>query len=104
MKIETQPLENHEVKITAEIEDERLDEMKRRAASKLARRIKIPGFRPGKAPYPVIQRTVGEAAIFEEALELLVDAIYPEVIEEAKIKALRPRTSRKCRRDGTFNA
>ncbi len=90
MKIETQPLENHEVKITAEIEDERLDEMKRRAASKLARRIKIPGFRPGKAPYPVIQRTVGEAAIFEEALELLVETIYPEVIEEAKIKPYGP--------------
>ncbi len=67
-----------------------MEEMKRRAANKLSRRVKIPGFRPGKAPYPVILRTVGEAAIVEEALELLVEDIYPKVIKEAKIEPYGP--------------
>ena len=90
MKIETQFLEDHQAKLTVEVEPDQMDEMKRRAANKLSRRVKIPGFRPGKAPYPVIQRTVGEAAIVEEALDLLVEDIYPKVIKEAKIEPYGP--------------
>lgn len=90
MKIETQFLEDHQAKLTVEVEPDQMEEMKRRAAHKLSRRVKIPGFRPGKAPYPVIQRTVGEAAIVEEALDLLVEDIYPKVIKEAKIEPYGP--------------
>ena len=90
MKIETQFLEDHQAKLTVEVEPDQMEEMKRRAANKLSRRVKIPGFRPGKAPYPVIQRTVGEAAIVEEALDLLVEDIYPKVIKEAKIEPYGP--------------
>ena len=90
MKIETQFLEDHQAKLTVEVEPDQMQEMKRRAANKLSRRVKIPGFRPGKAPYPVIQRTVGEAVIVEEALDLLVEDIYPKVIKEAKIEPYGP--------------
>jgi trigger factor len=90
LKIETQFLEDHQAKLTVEVEPDQMQEMKRRAANKLSRRVKIPGFRPGKAPYPVIQRTVGEAAIVEEALDLLVEDIYPKVIKEAKIEPYGP--------------
>lgn len=90
MKIETQFLEDHQAKLIVEVEADQMEEMKRRAANKLARRVKIPGFRPGKAPYPVILHTVGEEAIVEEALELLVDDVYPKAIEEAKIEPYGP--------------
>lgn len=90
MKIEKQFLEDHQVKLIVEIESDRLDEAKRQAASKLARRVKIPGFRPGKAPYPVIQRTLGEAAILEEAIELLVDKSYSEIIDQSEIHPYGP--------------
>ncbi len=90
MKIETQFIEDHQAKLTVEVEPDQMEEMKRRAANKLSRRVKIPGFRPGKAPYPVIQRTVGEAAIVEEALDLLVEDIYPKVIKDAKIEPYGP--------------
>ncbi len=90
MKIEQQLLENHQVKLTVEIELAPLEDAKHRAARKLALRTKIPGFRPGKAPYPIILRTIGDEAILEEALDLLVQDIYPKVIEEAKIKPYGP--------------
>ena len=90
MKIDTQFLEDHQVKLTVEVEAQQMEEMKRRAANKLSRRVKIPGFRPGKAPYPVILRTVGEEAIAEEALEMLVEDIYPKVIEESKVEPYGP--------------
>jgi trigger factor len=90
LKIETQFLEDHQAKLIVEVEPEQMEEMKRRAALKLSRRVKIPGFRPGKAPYPVIVRTIGDATIIEEALEILVEDIYPKVIKEAEIEPYGP--------------
>jgi trigger factor len=90
LKIEQQYLDNHQVKLIVEIEPAPLEEAKQRAARKLSQRTKIPGFRPGKAPYPIVLRTIGEETILEEALDLLVKEIYPKVIEEAKIKPYGP--------------
>ncbi len=90
MKIETTFQEDHQVKIKAEFDAEQFEEFKQRAARKLAKKVKIPGFRPGKAPYPVIVRQIGEGAIIEEALEILVDDQYPKIVEEAGIKPYGP--------------
>ncbi len=90
MNIEQQTLENHQVKLTVQIEPSKLEEAKHRAARQISQQKKIPGFRPGKAPYPIILRSIGEEAIIEEALDLLVKEIYPKVIEEAKIKPYGP--------------
>ncbi|MFM8320146.1 MAG: trigger factor, partial [Chloroflexota bacterium] len=90
MKIETQIRDDHQAELTVEVELERLEALKTKAAAKIARKIKVPGFRPGKAPYTVVLRQVGEAAVIEEAIELLVDEIYPEVIKEANIQPYGP--------------
>jgi trigger factor len=86
LKIEKQLLEDHQVELTVEVEADRMEANKRRAAKQIAKRGKIPGFRPGKAPYEVIVRHYGEAAIVEQAMDLLVDEIYPKVLEEAEIQ------------------
>lgn len=90
MKIETEFLDNHQVKIQVEIEPTPFEEAKQRAARRIAKKTKIPGFRPGKAPYPVIVRHLGEPVIIEEAMEILVDELYPKVIEEANITPYGP--------------
>ncbi|MBU1660224.1 MAG: hypothetical protein KKD28_01975, partial [Chloroflexi bacterium] len=87
MKIETEFREDHQVKLTVEIDVANFEKAKHTTARKIAKRLKIPGFRPGKAPYGVILRQVGEEAITEEALKVLVDEIYPQAIEEAGIEA-----------------
>lgn len=86
MKIEKQLLDDHQIQLTVEVEAEVMEANKRRAARQIAKRGKIPGFRPGKAPYDVIVRNYGEAAIVEQAMDLLVDEIYPKVLEEAEIQ------------------
>jgi trigger factor len=90
LKIETQPLEDHQVKLTVEVEPDSFESAKRRAARQISRKTKIPGFRPGKAPYQVVVRQIGEATIIEEALELLVTDIYPKIIDEAAIQPYGP--------------
>jgi trigger factor len=90
LNIEQQILENHQVKLTVQVEPIKLEEAKHRAARQISQHKKIPGFRPGKAPYPIILRTIGEEAILEEALDLLVKELYPKIIEESKIKPYGP--------------
>ena len=90
MKIETFPQDDHQIKIEAEFDTELFDGFKRRAARKIAKQAKIPGFRPGKAPYDVILRMYGEGPINEEAIELLVDDQYAKVLEEASVEPSGP--------------
>lgn len=90
MKIEKQTLEDHQVKLTVEVEEKTFEDAKRRAAKKVSRQTKIPGFRPGRAPYNVVVRQVGEPVILEEALDILVQDIYPKIIEEADIQPYGP--------------
>ncbi len=86
MKIDVQPHEDHQVRIVAEFEPSEFEEYKIRAARKLGRNTRIPGFRPGKAPLDMIRRVIGEEAIIEQAFDDLIDAQYPKILDEAKIK------------------
>jgi trigger factor len=92
LKINKEYLEDHQVKLIVEIDPEPLERAKHRAARSLSHKTKIPGFRPGKAPYHVIERTVGESTILENALDILIEDIYPKVIEESGISPYGPGT------------
>ena len=92
MKIETHSLEDHQMKVVAEFESSALEKYKRQAARKISNKAKIPGFRPGKAPYDVILRYYGEPAIEEEAIEIMVEDVYPQMLTEAKINPAAPGT------------
>ena len=92
MKLNIEPRDDHQAKIVAEFEPSDLDKYKVRAARRIASKGKIPGFRPGKAPYDVIARIYGEPAIEEDAIELMMEAVYPEILTEAKIEPAAPGT------------
>lgn len=85
MKIEQKELENRQVEITVEVPDEMVDKAMQKTARHLSKRVKIPGFRPGKAPYDVIVGRLGEDAIFEEALDTLGQDVYTQALDEAEI-------------------
>jgi trigger factor len=85
LKVETQSRDDQQVKLVVEIEPEQIEQYRQRAARKIGKQTKIPGFRPGKAPYDVIRRVVGEEYIDNQALELLVTEIYPKAVTEAGI-------------------
>ncbi len=90
MKTEKTYTEDHQVKLTTEIESELVDQFKRRAARQIARGTRIPGFRPGKAPYNMVLSYVGEGRIFQEAIDLLVEDVYPKILDAEEIKPWGP--------------
>jgi trigger factor len=90
LKVEKQTLENHRAKISVEVEPEQIEKAKQRAARQLASHVKIPGFRPGKAPYHIIERTLGIEAILQQAYEILGEDIFPKALDEAGLKPYAP--------------
>jgi trigger factor len=78
--------ENHEAKLTVEVEAEKMEQYKRRAARKISERAKIPGFRPGKAPYHMVVLNFGEQAVLEQAIDMFVDDEYSNILKEAEVE------------------
>jgi trigger factor len=87
MKIEFTPrasegVERHiQVSVPAEVVKDAEDKAARRYAST----VRLPGFRPGKAPATVVRKKFGDA-IRQEALETLVREAYQEFVEKESIK------------------
>ncbi len=86
LKIETQPRDDHQVTLIVELEPEKMESAKHRAARHISEKKSIPGFRPGKAPYDVVIRNFGEGVVVEDAVDLLLDEVYPKALEEAKLE------------------
>jgi len=90
LKYEKKELENHQIEITVEIDKKQFNQFKKIAAKNISKSAKIPGFRPGKAPYDVVMRLYGEDAIEERAVEDLINKVYPEVIKESGVEPYGP--------------
>src|SRR4029453_5481851 len=88
MHVTTTPGPNSTVELQVELPAERLDRSIREAVQHLSRRTRVPGFRPGKAPRPVPERTPRPVSSLEDAVEHLVEAGYREAIVEAEILPL----------------
>lgn len=86
MNVQTETLDNHIARLTVEIETNQLEKAKKKAAKKLAKYVRIPGFRKGKAPYRILVNYVGEGAILEEAIEDLGNTIYGKALDESEVK------------------
>jgi trigger factor len=95
LKLEKIIRDDQQIQIISELDESIFEQFKQKAARKISQSAKIPGFRPGKAPYNVILRMYGEEAIEEQAKELLVDDTYPKVIEQGEIKPSGPGTLEK---------
>ena len=90
LNIEKVIQEDRQAKLTVEYTQEEFEGFKRRAAKNIAKTSKIPGFRPGKAPYNVIVNHYGEGAVLQEAIDILLEDDYPKILEEADIEPSGP--------------
>lgn len=92
LSVTTEDLPGSQVGITIEVAPERVDQAYDRVLQRLSQRVKIEGFRPGKAPRPLIEARVGPAALREEVIDFLVPPLVSEALRERSIEAIdRPR-------------
>lgn len=90
LNIEKQDLAERQVQLTVEVPGEQMQGAMRSAARRLSNRTRIPGFRPGKAPYEMVVRKLGEEAVFDEALDHLGQDVYREALQQSDIEPYAP--------------
>ncbi|CAN5189424.1 trigger factor [soil metagenome] len=76
------------VTLTVDVEAERVAAATDRAFQRLVRQAKIPGFRPGKAPRAIYERTYGTEHLWHEAAEDVSDETYREVVQREELQPL----------------
>jgi trigger factor len=58
-----------------------------RSYRRVVGRLRIPGFRPGKAPRAIVESYVGRTGLLQEALEFMVPETLDRVIKDESLKA-----------------
>jgi trigger factor len=73
------------VRVEAQVAPEEVERRVQQAARELGRQIRVPGFRKGKVPPPVVIRRLGREAVFDEALRSSLGTWYADAIDGAGI-------------------
>jgi len=74
------------VKMTISLEEEQTNGFLRRAARALSQKYRIPGFRPGKAPYEKVVLALGMDPIHAQVLDQFGDQIYKDGLEQSGLE------------------
>src|SRR3954453_4826313 len=81
----TTELPESRVRVEAEVGPAELDRRMTQAARLLAHNIRVPGFRAGKAPPPVVIKRVGREAVLDEAVRESLGNWYRQAIDDAHV-------------------
>jgi len=90
LKITTERLPNAQITLTVQPDEQQVEQALRKAATKVAQRYNVPGFRKGKAPYAAIVRAFGKEALMEQAAEDMGDQVYKQALEESGLQPIGP--------------
>lgn len=82
MKVTVERLPQSTVRLDIAADQEEFDEAVERAFRRISQRIQVPGFRPGRAPRPLVERRVGREYIVAEAQRELMDRLYREALQQ----------------------
>lgn len=80
--------DSSEVRAEIEVSAEHFAPYRTKAIQALSKTLKADGFRKGKVPESVLVKHVGESGILEEAANLAIGDIYPQVLKEKELLIL----------------
>ena len=70
------------------VDGEKFREAIKEAYRKSSKKINVPGFRKGKAPFHIIETYYGSEIFFEDALNLIYNDVVEEAIKESGLKVI----------------
>lgn len=82
MQVNKKDLGKSQIELSVELSLSEFKPFIEKGAARISKDVKIEGFRPGKAPYDIIKRKVGEMAILEEASRLAVNDTLGKAIKD----------------------
>lgn len=88
MQAKVAKLDKNMVELEVEVETGEVQKAMEEAFRRVSQKVKIPGFRPGKAPRNVVENYTGKAPVYEEVVDILFPKAYSEAVEETKIEPI----------------
>lgn len=88
LKTSVERLEGSSIKLTVTVPAEQVDAAITKAYENVGKKMRIPGFRKGKAPRPVVDNYVGKDYVRTEATEAIVDQTYAEAIDAEDLRPI----------------
>lgn len=85
MKVTQGEVEERQVTLRIELDDDDLEPYVERGFRQVVGKMRIPGFRPGKAPRQVVEGMVGREGLISESLDFLVADVITKAVEEEGI-------------------
>src|SRR5437763_15962260 len=85
LKTTVTELPESRVRVAVEVPPEEVERRIHQAARELGSRLRIPGFRRGKVPPPVVIRRLGREALVEDAVREGLPRWYQDAVDEAGI-------------------
>ncbi|WP_296882700.1 trigger factor [Thomasclavelia sp.] len=86
MKISNKKLEKAIVELTVAFESDEWKSTQDKALNKLAKSVKIDGFRPGKAPVALIKSRISKASILQEASDMILQDKFVQILTDAQVE------------------
>ncbi len=86
MKITRGETRPREVVLDIELEPDDVEPYLDRAYRHLVTRVRVPGFRPGKAPRAIVESLLGREHLLHEALETLVNDSVDKAVQQEQIE------------------
>jgi trigger factor len=88
---QVEELPDNKVRLTVDVPSADVHHAVEHAASDLAASVKIPGFRKGKVPVPVLVNRIGKERLYAEAVESHISGWYGNAVARSRIRpAARP--------------
>ena len=85
MKSTVAPLEGNKVRLSVEVDEAEFDKDIDAAFRKIAHEVRLPGFRPGKAPRRVLEARIGVAPAREQALRDGIPVYLARAVREHEV-------------------
>jgi trigger factor len=88
MRSSVEVLEGNKVKVSVEVDEAEFDEAIGEAFKRIAREVRIPGFRPGKAPRRILESRLGPEVGRQEALREALPEYYARAVGEHEVDVI----------------
>jgi trigger factor len=90
MSTQVEELADNKVRLTVDVPPADVHHAVEHAASDLAESVKVPGFRKGKVPRPVLISRVGKERLYSEAIESHIAGWYGDAVARTGIRPAEP--------------
>lgn len=88
MRTVVEPLEGNKVKLSVEVDEQEFEQAVDAAFRRIAQEVRIPGFRPGKAPRRLLEARIGTDTARQEALREALPDYYAQALRETAVDAI----------------